>query len=96
VLAVDRAISIAHDVALGLGAAHRRGIVHHNVDPLNVLVGRAGSIKLTGFSLASVHKETTIEGIPTPIQYYAPEQAQGEIVSPLLKCMRLALSCMKC
>src|SRR6478609_2944716 len=28
VLSVDRAIAIAHDVALGLGAAHRQGIVH--------------------------------------------------------------------
>ena len=67
----ERAIIIAHDVALGLGAAHRQGIVHRDVKPQNVLVGRDGSIKLTDFGMAL-----------GTVQYYAPEQAQGEIDSP--------------
>ncbi len=88
VLDVDRAIIIAHNVALGLGAAHRRDIVHRDVNPQNVLVGRGGSIKLTSFGIASFSKDINAEQLTKTgmtlgtVQYYAPEQAQGEMVTP--------------
>src|SRR6266496_1870719 len=65
-LDAEKAVNIAHDIALGLGAAHRLGIVHRAVIPQHILLGRDGSIKLTGFSIASVysmsHEEQEIEG----------------------------------
>jgi serine/threonine protein kinase len=88
VLDVQRAVTVAHDVAMGLGAAHRRNIVHRDVKPQNILIGRHGVIKLTDFGIASVYKDINAERLTTTgmtlgtVQYYAPEQAQGEIVSP--------------
>ncbi len=71
-LSVDRAIIIAHDVALGLSAMHRRGMVHRNVEPQKVLIGRDGSINLIAFSMS----------VGGAVHYYAPELVQSESVTP--------------
>src|SRR5260370_23229524 len=65
-LDIDRAVIIAHSVALGLGAAHQRGIVHRSVKPQNILIGRDGSIKLTDFGIASVYKNINDERLTEP------------------------------
>jgi len=88
ILENDRAVEIAHDVALGLGAAHRRGIVHRDVKPQNIMLNDDGLVKLTDFGIASMYKDAESERLTTTgmtlgtVQYYAPEQAQGEIVKP--------------
>ena len=88
VLDVNRAVIIAHDIALGLAAAHRRGIVHRDVKPQNILVGHDGTVKLTDFGIVSMYQDMDAKRLTTTgmtlgtIQYYAPEQALGEIVSP--------------
>ncbi len=88
ILDVQRATVIAHDVALALGAAHQRGIVHRDVKPQNILVNDQALVKLTDFGIATFYRDMDTDRLTTTgmtlgtVQYYAPEQAQGEIVTP--------------
>ncbi|HTK06496.1 MAG TPA: serine/threonine-protein kinase [Ktedonobacteraceae bacterium] len=87
-LAPDRTVIIAHDVALGLGAAHRRGIVHKNIKPQNILIGRDGSIKLTGFGIGHPYQghmtehRTMTDNLAASVPYVMPELTQREEVLP--------------
>jgi serine/threonine protein kinase len=73
ILDAENAVKIAGNVALGLGEAHRRGIIHRNVKPTNILLGRDGSIRLTDFRIANINGT---------VQFYGTEQIPGEIVIP--------------
>jgi hypothetical protein len=80
-LPLERATRLVREIAAGLAAAHRAGIVHRDVKPGNVIVSFEGRPHLTDFGLAR-HTETrkglTIEGtfLGTP-EYASPEQVEG-------------------
>jgi serine/threonine protein kinase len=79
-LAPREAAGLAREVALGLAAAHERGLVHRDVKPANALLDRAtGRARLTDFGLARA-----VDGDPTRLTrsgerpgtppYMSPEQ----------------------
>jgi hypothetical protein len=80
---VDSVLRVLVQIAYGLAAAHRHGVVHGGLKPENVLFDGAGNVRLADFAIARVTERTT-EGMNTsapPVyvgrghpSYMAPEQ----------------------
>lgn len=76
------ALAIALQVASGLAAAHRAGIVHRDVTPYNVFLTADGPAKLLDFGIASLRGPSEVGpeaagAARGTIGYMSPEQARG-------------------
>ena len=72
-------LRLAISLTAVVGQVHRRGLIHKDIKPANMLVDAAGNVRLTGFGIASrLPREHQAagppEGIAGTLAYIAPEQ----------------------
>src|SRR5947199_4952335 len=79
-----RAINITLQILKAARFAHRRGVIHRDLKPHNVIVDEADHAKVTDFGIARAGASDMTEtgSIMGTAQYLSPEQAQGHAVSP--------------
>lgn len=80
-----RVINFSKQIANGLSAAHKNGIIHRDVKPHNILINEDGIAKITDFGIAKAVTNATIadntnESIMGSVHYFSPEQARGGYV----------------
>lgn len=74
------AVNIAMQIASALEMAHKRGIVHRDIKPHNIIITEDGIAKVTDFGIAKAVSNSTITAFGTTIgsvHYFSPEQAKG-------------------
>jgi eukaryotic-like serine/threonine-protein kinase len=78
-----RAIDIVIQILRAARFAHRRGVIHRDLKPHNVIIDEEGRARVTDFGIARAGaSDMTLTGsIMGTAQYLSPEQAQGHVVS---------------
>jgi serine/threonine protein kinase/predicted Zn-dependent protease len=82
-LPIDDVINYATQIAEGLEAAHKKGIVHRDIKSQNIMIAEDQKVKIMDFGLAKINGGSQLTKLGTTVgtlAYMSPEQARGEEV----------------
>lgn len=80
---MEEVIDVSLQVAQGMEKVHRKGIIHRDIKPQNLILTLDGVVKIVDFGLAKLvgQRDLTREGITVgTVGYMSPEQARGDEV----------------
>jgi len=83
-LTPPESVAIVRQILEAAGFAHRHGVIHRDLKPLNVIVDETGLATVTDFGIAraGVSDMTETGSVMGTAHYLSPEQAQGLEVGP--------------
>lgn len=81
-LPIEEAVRISIQICDALDHAHQNNIIHRDIKPHNIMIGKNGRVKVTDFGIARAVTSTTIthtNSILGSVHYFSPEQARGGV-----------------
>src|SRR5256714_2512943 len=79
-LSLTRAVEVIREVAEALAEAHRRGIVHRDVKPSNVIISERGEVKVLDFGLAKQLDEEFAHASTPDVQALLAARTRSDVV----------------
>ena len=79
-LPINKVVEIIFKVCIALDYAHKKGVIHKDIKPSNIILDKNGIAKLTDFGIAQLAEHTVEMGFFGTPSYMSPEQLKDTVV----------------